>query len=140
MGADWFGTVSAESVIYQGRAFEERQMTDRCQVGTETTEPVLNEETGEYETVFTVVYDGPCRFKAGDTQAGEIDASGQLLVEQDAVLKLPVASSTAVRKDMVVKVTGSLTDPGLVGVRARVKGPFASSYTTARRFPVEITT
>jgi hypothetical protein len=131
--------VSAESVIYQGRAFEERQMTDRCQVGTESSDRILNEETGEYETVFTPVYDGICRFKAGDTQAGEIDAAGQLLVEQDAILKLPVTTSTAVRKNMVVKVTASLSDPGLVGVRARVKGPFASSYTTARRFPVEIT-
>lgn len=132
--------MSAESVIYQGRAFEERQMTDACEVGTLSPGDVLNEETGEYEPVFTAVYTGACRFKASDTQVGEIDAGGQLLVEQDAVLKLPVLTSTAVRKDMQVRITASLTDPGLVGVTARIKGPFVSSYTTARRFPVEVTT
>lgn len=132
--------MSAESVIYQGRIFEERQMTDTCEIGTLAPGDVLDEDTGDYAPVFTSVYTGICRFKAADTQVGEIDAAGQLLVEQDAVLKLPVLTSTAVRKDMAVRVTGSLTDPGLVGVQARIKGPFASSYTTARRFPVEVTT
>lgn len=115
-------------------------MTDACEVGTLSPGDVLNEETGEYEPVFTAVYTGACRFKASDTQVGEVDAGGQLLVEQDAVLKLPVLTSTAVRKDMQVRITASLTDPGLVGVTARIKGPFVSSYTTARRFPVEVTT
>jgi hypothetical protein len=131
--------VSAESVIYQGRIFEERQMTDMCVVGVETPGDVLNEETGQYEPSFTATYTGSCRFKAGTTAAGEIDAAGQLLVEKDAVLKLPVTTSGGVKKDMVVKITASLTDPALVGTTARIKGPAVGSYTTARRFSVEVT-
>jgi hypothetical protein len=122
-----------------GRTWAEARMTDTCQIGTVSTDAVLNEETGEYESTFTPVYDGICEFKAPTTAAGEINAAGQLLVEQDAILKLPVATSTDVAKDMEVRVTGSLTDPGLPGTVARIKGPAVGSYTTARRFSVEVT-
>lgn len=115
-------------------------MTDTCVIGVESPGDVLNEATGEYEPSFTAVYDGPCRFKAGTTAAGEIDAAGQLLVEQDAILKLPIATSLEVAKDMVVKITGSLMDPALPGTRARIKNPAVGSYLTARRFTVEVTT
>lgn len=117
----------------------EGRMTDICQIGYELPGGVLNEETGEYESAFTAVYSGPCRWRTSATAVGEIDAAGQLLVEQDQTLSLPVRTSTEVRKDMVVRITGSLTDPGLPGTRARIKGPTVGSYMTARRFSVEVT-
>lgn len=121
------------------RSQAESMMLDRCQIGTEVEGDTIDEETGQYDRVFTAVYDGPCRFKAANTAVGEIDAAGQLLVERDATLSLPVATSTLVVKDMIVKVTGSQTDPGLPGVRARIKASFASAFATARRFAVEVT-
>ena len=121
------------------RSQAEGRMTDRCDIGWERPGDVLNEETGEYESAFEVIYSGPCRWRTGATAAGEIDAAGQLLTEQDETLSLPVATSTGVRKDMVVRMTASLTDPALAGIKARIKGPSVGSYMTARRFSVEVT-
>jgi hypothetical protein len=117
----------------------ESRMTDACVIGTVIPGDVLDGATGEYTPGFEVAYSGKCRFKAGATAAGEIDAAGQLLVEQDSVLSLPVARSLAVRKSMEVRMTASLTDPGLVGVTARIKAPSVGSYRTARRFAIEVT-
>jgi hypothetical protein len=121
------------------RAQAESLMLDWCEIGTEVEGDTFNEETGKYDRIFTAVYEGPCRFKAANTAVGEIDAAGQLLVERDATLSLPVATSTQVGKDMIVKLTQSQTDPGIPGMRARVKGTFASAFATARRFSVEVT-
>jgi hypothetical protein len=117
----------------------ESRMSETCDIGYERPGDFLNEETGEYESAFEAVYSGPCRFKSGNTAAGQIDAAGQLLVEQDQILSLPIATSTGVKRDMVVKITGSLTDPALPGTRARIKSPEVGSYLTARRFAVEVT-
>lgn len=119
------------------RAAAESIMTDHCQIGFVTDSTELDEH-GEYGKVFTPVYDGPCRFKAGNVQASDVDAASQLLVSQLATLSLPIDTSTDVRNGMTVKVTASLTDPALSGTEARVQAPFKSSYTTARRFTVEI--
>jgi len=127
-------------ILYFGRRAAEKRMTDKCDIGTEARSPKVNPATGKHETTFTAVYSGPCRLKTSNTAAGEIDAAGQLLVEQDQILSLPVDTSTAVGKDMVVKITASETDPGMVGTRARVKAPSVGSDMTARRFSVEVTT
>lgn len=129
----------AARMLVRGRLLAEDLMTDTVEVGVMSPGDVLDEDTGEYVPTFTASYTGPARFKAANTAVGEIDAAGQLLVEQDATLSLPIGTSTEVRKDMVVRVTASLTDPGLPGTVARVKGPFASAYSTARRFSVEVT-
>lgn len=116
----------------------ESLMTDTCQIGTVSNDKVLNESTLEYENTFTVVYDGPCEFKAGDVQASDVELAGQVLVTQLSTLKLPIASSTTVRMGMEVRVTGSQTDPALTGTVARIRAPFVSAYKTARRFAVEV--
>lgn len=64
------------------RAEAESLMTDTCQIGSFSSDEVLNPETGEYEHVFTPVYDGPCRFKAGNVQASDVESASQLLVSQ----------------------------------------------------------
>ena len=113
-------------------------MTDTCEVGSQSTDQVLNPDTLEYEYVFTPVYSGPCRFKAGNVQASDVESGSQLLVSQLATLSLPIESSTEVRNGMTVRITGSVTDPALPGTTASIKAPFRSSYATARRFAAEV--
>lgn len=120
------------------RAEAESLMTDTCQIGSLSSDEVLNPETGEYEHVFTPVYDGPCRFKAGNVQASDVESASQLLVSQLATLSLPIATSLEVRNGMQVRVTGSLTDPALPGTTATIRAPFRSAYATARRFVIEL--
>lgn len=127
-------------VLAAGRARAEARMTDTCQVGVEARSTVLNESTGEYGVTFTVVYDGPCEFRAGVRFGTDVDAASQLLTLQNSVLKLPVGTSAAVSKNMVAVISSSATDAGLVGTRARITGPFTDSYSTARRFQVEVVT
>lgn len=126
-------------MLERGRRMAEELMTDECEIGTEKLGPDLVPGTNERERRFTAVYIGPCEFKTAANDVSEIDAAGQSLAEQRTVLKLPVATSTAVKKGMVVKITASATDPGLVGVRARVQAPSSGSRTVSRRFKVEVT-
>lgn len=130
--------MSAESAVAAGRIAAEALMTDTAQIGFESSDEALNPDTGEYEHVFTPIYDGPCRFKAGNVQASDVEASTQLLVSQLATLSLPIAASVVVQNGMQVRVTGSLTDPALPGVVATIRAPFRSSYATARRFAAEV--
>lgn len=130
----------AARMLVRGRRLAEELMTDSCVAGTEVRSSQANETTGKYDLIFTALYTGPCQFKAGTTGVGEIDAQGQLLIEQDSVIKFPIATSGMLGKDHIVYMTGSLTDPALIGVKARIKGPFTASSTTARRFAVEVTT
>lgn len=127
------------TVLERGRSFAERRMTDTCRV-TRHVDGAIDEATGKRITVAETVYEGPCTFKAAQVQASTAEQSGQQLVIQDATLKLPIATSTDVTKGHDVEILSSATDPGLVGTRARIVGPFASAYTTARRFPVTVTT
>jgi len=127
-----------EGALPRFRAEAESLMTDTCQVGTLSSDEVLNPDTLEYEYVFTPVYDGPCRFKAGNVQASDVESASQLLVSQLATLSLPIDTSTDVRNGMQVRVTGSLTDPALPGTVATIEAPFRSSYATARRFSARV--
>lgn len=127
-----------EGALPSFRDAAESIMTDTCQVGFVSSDEVLNPETLELEYVFTPVYDGPCRFKAGNVQASDVESSTQLLVSQLATLSLPIGTSADVRNGMEVRVTASLTDPALPGTRATIKAPFRSAYATARRFAAEV--
>ncbi|QKS17313.1 hypothetical protein HUN59_14820 [Curtobacterium sp. Csp2] len=127
-----------QRMLARGRRRAEDRMTDRCQIGT-VTRGERDPDTDDYPMVFTPVYDGPCRFKAGNVQAQDVDVAAQLLVTQLATLSLPIDTSTAVRAGMEVRVTSSATDPALPGTVATVKAPFRSADATARRFPVEVT-
>lgn len=126
-------------MLERGRRMAEELMTDTCQIGTEKLGTDLDPETNERVVEFTSIYDGPCELKAAANDVREIDAAGQDLAEQGTVLKLPIATSAGVKRNMIVKITGSATDPGLVGVRARIQAPSSGSRTVSRRFKVEVT-
>lgn len=127
-----------EGALPSFRDAAESLMTDACQVGFNVQTGNQNPDTLEYEYVFTPVYDGPCRFKAGNVQASDVESASQLLVSQLATLSLPIDTSTEVKNGMQVRVTGSLTDPALPGTTATIRAPFRSSYATARRFAAEV--
>lgn len=126
-----------ERLLPSFRADAESLMTDTAQIGFEKRSEEMD-ASGEYPALFTPIYDGPCRFKAGNVQASDVEASTQLLVSQLATLSLPVGSSVDVQNGMQVRVTGSLTDPALPGTVARIEAPFRSSYATARRFAARV--
>jgi hypothetical protein len=129
--------VRAARILARGRHLATEFMTDTAQIGFEVQSAEMDEH-GEYPKVFNPIYDGPCRFKAGNVQASDVEAASQLLVSQLATLSLPIGTSVEVKNGMQVRVTASLTDPALPGTVAEVKAPFRSSYTTARRFSCEV--
>lgn len=130
--------MSAESVIRQGRQFQESQFLSTCTISRRSGSPVLNEETGDYEYSSSVVYSGPCLLKFGQTQPRDIDAAGQLLTEQTPTLKLPVDGSQNVTEDDTGVIVSNPLDVGLVGTAFRIAGVHAQTLATARRFPVEV--
>lgn len=122
----------------------EALMQDRCVVERVTAGTVLDEETGEYLPTRVRVYppadsadlDGICQFNAANTAVRDVEAVGQLLVEQAATLKLPIATSLEVREGDVATITESRFDAQLVGVQIRIAGTHHQTFATARRFPV----
>jgi hypothetical protein len=131
--------VSAESVIMDGRRFTEALMTSKCVI-RRNGEPVFSDETGDYESVSSTVYDGICKVKFGGTQASEVDGQSQDLTEQDAILSLPVIGSAGLTVNDVAEITENPMDPDLVGELFRITGIHAQTYATARRFSVEVVT
>lgn len=128
--------MSATSATYAGRAIAESLMIDACVVsGGEET--VFNEETLEWETVESIVYEGICELKFGNTAVRELDAAGQILTEQSAILKLPVDTSGAVREGHTATITDCVNDPSMVGHKFQVEGGHYRTYATSRRFPIK---
>jgi hypothetical protein len=132
--------VSAESTVLQGRAFNERLMTSTCRVERSGGEPVFDDVTGEYVPSASVIYEGACKVRFISAVVGEVNSESQLLVEQDAILSLPIEGSELVKPDDVATITASRLDAALLGKKFRVKGGHAQTSATARRLPVELTT
>lgn len=128
------------SQLAQARARAEAQMVAECTITRGGVgEPVLNEETGLYDTpAAAAVYQGICDLKFVSAVVREIDAQNQGGVEQEPVLKLPIAGSEDVQVNDVATITAHQHDAGMVGVKVRVAGIHGGSV-TARRFPVEAT-
>ena len=112
-------------------------MTDtfavRRPTGATVTDPDTLIETPVYETVHESVKG---RFQTNEAQTREVDAAGVKVAESTLTWHTPV-STVGVLTDDVVECIASTHDPELVGVVARVVGPFTKSQATARRFPVQ---
>ena len=76
------------------------------------------------------------------TQARETDQSGQRVVESAPTLSLPIGDVNAalVELDDVVEVIEHTPDPLVTGTRLRVVEGTDQTWSTARRFSVEIIT
>lgn len=115
----------------------ESMMLDTCTISSET-QGAFDTTAGTYPTTSTVIYTGKCQIKVGTRAALGAEAAGQLLLTLDAVVKVPLTGTETVGKGHIVQVTASVTDPALVGFRARITGPFAQTFATCRRFTVEV--
>ena len=125
------------AVLPELRAQAEARMTDTVRIARGGT-PVFDETTGTYTPGTTTVYEGPCRLKLSSSVVSDLDAQGQLLVQQGPRLDLPIASSGAVRPGDTATITGSVNDPSSIGTVLTVSGRFVQTDATARRLPVEL--
>lgn len=129
-------TVGADIDLRMGRVEAERDMRDRCKVVRISKGPELDEITGLYPDVETVIYEGKCRLKQPRMSAKEIDAAGQLLVATSLELQVPVDSDDFAAGD-VASMTVCPDRPRQVGRRFTIVGPFDGSQTTKLRYRVE---
>lgn len=129
-----------EEAVVRGRERAEARMLDTCRI--DVVQETNNPETYELELVVLETLYGPgkCRLRLPGNTVSDVDASGQSLSDQTAVLSLPVSTSTGVRPEAVVTyltvdpVTGN---PGLIGRKFRVSGRPEQSQSTANRFTLE---
>lgn len=114
-------------------------MLDTCRIDIvqETNNPV----TYELElVVLETLYEGKCRLRLPGNTVSDVDAGGQSLSDQTAVLSLPVSTSTNVRPEAVVTyLTADPTtgNPALPGRKFRISGRPEQSQSTANRFTLE---
>lgn len=125
----------AQAAIVMGRVFAESLMVDACTITRKTGESI-NAETLEASATTVQQYSGVCRLTMPGTVARDSESGSRVLIEQQLMLSLPVATSGSVRANDVVTITSSENDPTLVGRTFRIAGGHHQSQATARRFPV----
>lgn len=123
------------------RAAAESKMIDTCTIVEVTTSGDPDPATSLPAEARTTVYAGRCEYRAADTQARSVDSAGRQLVQQGAVLKIPVDApgSAAVRVGHIATITLATNDPTSAPVVVTVSGTHQQTYATARRLPVEVT-
>jgi hypothetical protein len=121
------------------RRREEAGMLDTCTIRAVARGGDSDPLTGLVPASGAVIYDGPCEFVAANTQARSVDSAGRDVVEQGAVLKLPVDApgSDAVRSGHTAEVRVAALDHRTLNVR--VVGDHTQTYAASRRLPVEVT-
>lgn len=115
----------------------ESRMRDSCVIFSSSSSEDPDPATGKHAIVTVTVYEGPCEYKAADVAVRETTSAGREVVEQSALLKIPVGApgSAAVAAGMRATVTLTAQDSAVIEVR--IKGGHRQSYATARRLPVE---
>lgn len=123
------------------RAAAESKMVDSCTIVDVTTTGDPDPATSLPAETRTTIYAGKCEYRAADTQARSVDSGGRQLVQQGAVLKIPVEAlgSAAVRVGHEATIRLSTNDPDAAPVVVKVTGTHHQTYATARRLPVEVT-
>lgn len=112
-------------------------MIDTCLITRAGDEPpVLNEDSGEYETDSETVYDGPCQVTTNSTVATEREAGDRFTFGSRVVVKLPAATTGPSKGDLVT-VTEATFTPALQGRAYRVRSVVAKTYATAIRLECE---
>ena len=95
-----------------------------------------NDEIDDYDPAPRVTaYEGKCQVQERDTQENATIAGEADLDTQRYTVKLPVATSTGVRKDDEVEITFAALDPDLLGRKFTVGALHHKTYATARRLP-----
>lgn len=130
--------MASSTYVAIARRREEAGMTDTCTITRSTTSGDPDPTTGETPVASKPVYSGPCEYVAANTEARTVGTGGRDLVEQGAVLKLPVdaAGSSDVRPGDRAVVTLSSHDATSDPVLVRVDGGHHQTLSVSRRIPV----
>lgn len=123
------------------RAQAESIMKSRVVISRETG-TVRDPETGTNVPTWTVIYQGKARVRMPSTEARETDQSGQRIVESAPTLSVPIgdAAGALVSLDDIAVLVEHEPDPLIVGTRMRIVEGIDQTWSTARRFSVEILT
>jgi hypothetical protein len=129
----------SSTYLATARRREELGMTDTCTIVRPTKSGDPDPTTGKTPTASVPVYSGPCEYVAANTEARAVGSGGRDLVQQGAVLKLPVAAagSATVRAGDVATVTLVSHDPTSPPLTVRVSGGHHQTVAVSRRIPVE---
>lgn len=132
--------MTVDATLASGRALAESLMVTTCVIRRATGATVTDPETLEETPVMATVYTGVCRVKGarGIPLGGNVP--GRVVVDQNAEIHLPVATTAAITTDDVWECVSNPHDPALVGGKVRISGEHAGTYLTARRFPIKATT
>jgi hypothetical protein len=125
-----------EGILAAAQGWAEQKMLDTCTI-TRVTGKTFNETTKLYVPTTITVYSGPCELKQEARAVETASGPGQVEQIQRGILKLPIAESSAVQPGDDVLMVTSL-NPGLVGLRAKVRGGHYQSAASARRLPIEV--
>ena len=129
--------MSAATAAARGQAAAARLMTDTCTLSAPDVEGVLDEQTGQYTTAPGAQrYSGRCRVRPADSQERVVEAGERPVSLRTYVVSVPV-TVTGVEVGDVVRVTASVLDPDLAGVRLRVVDVPKGTHLTARRLICE---
>lgn len=129
--------MTALQAALAGRREAEKLMLTTVTITRPAGEPVLNEETGEYETSVVTVYSGKAKVTLRGPSVTDVNAAGQLLAAQKLILSVPVAGTESVADDDTVTVTANPLDSALVGRTFTIAGQQSQTFATARRFEIE---
>lgn len=129
--------MTALQATIAGRREAEKLMLSTVTITRDAGPPVLNEETGEYESSLATVYTGKAKITLRGPSVRDVVAAGQILAEQKLIVSLPVTGTEGVFDGDTVTVTANRLDAALVGKQFRIAGQQAQTYATARRFEIE---
>ena len=115
-----------------GQRYARQRMTQRCQI-IETTDRVLDPDTGQYRGTETIVYFGVCELVARQATAIHSGSGERDLVKSQPELRIPADVVGVFRPGCRVIVT---TATGRV--EARLVAEEQRAHRTARRFQVEV--
>lgn len=109
----------------------------RRKTGVTGEDPLTLEEVAIYATIYT----GASKIRFPDTRPGVGTIPGAVVIDQAAILSLPVGAAGAgdVTTDDVWECTANPMDGSLIGRKFRITGLHSQTYATAHRFPVEET-
>lgn len=98
----------------------------------------FDDSTGVWsETPPVTVYDGPGRLHSATNQAQRDIEAGATVTLHGTLLSMPVGAAPGLKIDHVLECTAAVDEPGLVGVKVRVKALPTGEQATADRYGVE---
>lgn len=126
--------MSRESVLALGRQRVEASMSETVTVGLfeDSTDPATGDPVS---TAAETRYTGIGKIVYPSLNVSSRRGAGQVVVEVDVVLKVPV-SATAIRDGDTVLVTASSSDASLVGRKFRVAAWPQAGEVTSHRYPL----